>query len=162
MQWYYYVIVGFFVLCGVLYLLNQLKSKTKLPYNLNKSIFNKSEAAFYSALREAVGSRAFIAPKIGMKDFLYVISGTPEYKAHFARMAQKHVDFLLFTPDTYRPLCAIEIDGPSHNSKKVQERDAFVKRVYESVDLPLFRFKAKTAYTVKEISEALTPVIESS
>jgi hypothetical protein len=161
MEWYHYVGAAVLILALIfLSIATKAKNKKKLPYERNKSIFNKSEAAFFAALRDTVQNRFLIAPKIGLKDFLSVTKGTPDRQTHFNRIAQKHIDFLLFSPDSNAPVCAIEIDGPSHGSERTKERDAFVQQVYNHAGLPLLRFPAKTAYTKAEITEKLTALSE--
>ncbi len=163
MEWYHLVGAAVLILALIsLTLAAKAKSKKKLPYELNKSIFNKSESAFFAALRAAVQNQWLIAPKIGLKDFLSIAKGTPDRQTHFNRIAQKHIDFLLFSPNGNAPVCAIEIDGPSHNNERTRERDAFIKQIYDHAGLPLLRFPAKTTYTTAEITEKLALATSTS
>jgi hypothetical protein len=47
----------------------------------------------------------------------------------FNKIAAKHFDFLLCDKEDLSVACAIEIDDASHNSKRRQERDEFLKGV---------------------------------
>ncbi len=129
-------------------------------YTLNHSIFNKSEEAFFITLHYLVGNNAFIAPKIGLKDFLSVAGYSHERHSNFLRISQKHVDFLLFSPVTFAPICAIEIDGPTHNYEKTKRRDAFVEDTYHNAGLPLLRFKAQLIYDPVMVMDALSPYLK--
>ena len=169
----FYQILFFCIMIIIFIILfNALRNRTKnpseehpyapyLPYGLKKYIFNKSESIFFAALLKALQNQIYVAPKIGLKDFLYIRKNTRNYMAFFHRISQKHVDFLLFIPNENTPLCAIEIDGPTHQyDYETIDRDILVEQIYYEVGLPLLRFPAKTSYTTLEITEALKPFID--
>jgi ssDNA-binding Zn-finger/Zn-ribbon topoisomerase 1 len=51
--------------------------------------------------------------------------------------------------------CAIELDDGSHNSKRRQERDEFLKGVCEAAGVPLIQVPAKSAYVISEVRSLL-------
>ena len=53
-------------------------------------------------------------------------------------------------------LCVIELNDKSHNSKKRQERDAFLVSACESADLKLVQITAKDTYRITEIQPLLS------
>lgn len=77
---------------------------------------------------------------------------------YFGKISQKHVDFILCDPDTMNPLCGIELDDSSHISRKRQERDLFVERVFRDANLKLIRIPAKFGYISTEIETAVAGV----
>jgi len=70
-------------------------------------------------------------------------------------IARKHVDFLLCSTDTLKPIAGIELDDRSHEKLDRINRDHFVEEVYKVAKLPLIRFTNKNSYTLQEIREKL-------
>lgn len=135
---------------GVLFLINKFSgshSKDKssrsesgttkefLPYSLKKYFFTRSESVFYRELKEQLGNRYDIFPKVRIIDFVDVIPGAPNYSSWRNKIWSKHVDFLLCEKETHTPVIAIEVNGGSHNTAKAIARDAFVADIYETVDI---------------------------
>ena len=51
--------------------------------------------------------------------------------------------------------CAIELDDGSHNSKRRQEKDEFLKGVCEAAGVPLIQVPAKSGYVISEVRRLL-------
>lgn len=121
------------------WLLKKPKTKEDLPYKLNPRFFTKSEFAFYQELKKQVGDRYAIFPKVRLADFIEV--DVDKYKdksrwyAYWNKIKSKHLDFLLCDPETLRPVVAVELNGRSHESEKMKQRDAFIAKLYESTSL---------------------------
>ena len=62
------------------------------------------------------------------------------WKAAFARINGKSVDFLICTNDM-KPLIAIELDDNTHNQPNRKTRDDFVNSIMANTNMPLLRFK---------------------
>ena len=69
----------------------------------------------------------------------------------FNKISAKHFDFLLCDKEDLSVACAIELDDGSHNSKRRQERDEFLKGVCEAAGVPLIQIPAKSAYVISEV-----------
>lgn len=102
----------------------------------------------------AVGSRAVICPKVGLRDVFFVPRPN-DNRAAMNRIAQKHVDFLLCSPDMMRPMLGIELDDGTHHRPERRSRDELVDRVFEAGNLPLLRFAASAAYGPREILDEI-------
>ncbi|AHF07016.1 topoisomerase [Desulfitobacterium metallireducens DSM 15288] len=114
-------------------------------------------------MRQCVGNKAVICPKVGLKDIFFIDKGVgKDYMKYFGKIAQKHVDFLLCDPDSMEPLCGIELDDISHTNKKAYKRDIFVEKVYNDANLELIRISSKSGYTLSEVETALTGVFDKS
>ena len=87
----------------------EAESADKLPYR-PKKILTKAEYSFYLAMETYVRKDVAILPKVGLKEFLYIPSGTPKFGKHWARISQKHVDFLLCDKTSLYIYCAVELD----------------------------------------------------
>lgn len=135
----------------------------KLPYRVTDNFLTDTEKSFYRVLRQCVGDKAVICPKVGLKDMFFISKGVgKDYMKYFGKIAQKHVDFLLCAPDTMKPICGIELDDISHTNKKSYDRDLFVEKVYEDANFELIRISSKSGYTLSEIETALTGVFDKS
>ena len=133
-----------------------------LPYQAKDSILTDAEKSFYNNLKQCVGNRGVIFPKVGLKDVIFVSKGAGnEYMKWLNKINKKHVDFLICEPVTMKPLGGIELDDFSHTQKNKYERDVFVEQVYKSANLELIRFSAKSGYTVSEIEEQLALIFDS-
>lgn len=127
-----------------------------LPYRLRDNFLTAAELSFYHVLRGVVGERAIVLTKVNLADIFYTQNQRENPGAH-GRISQKHVDFLLCTADTMRPLVAIELDDSSHQRPDRRERDTLVNRVFETAALPLLHFPVRRAYATGEIAATLRP-----
>ena len=130
-----------------------------LPYHLLDTILSKNELAFYTVLKQVVGRKGVVCPKVGMKDLFYVDEDTgKDYMRYFGKISRKHVDFLICDSFTLRPICGVELAERGRQKSKQADRDAFVKKIYDDANLKLVRIYNKPEYTKKEIIQALTGV----
>lgn len=62
------------------------------------------ERLFYFTLRELIGDKVVICPKVSLKDIFFVNThDSKEETAWFNKIARKHLDFLLYNPGNMRP-----------------------------------------------------------
>ena len=99
-----------------------------MPYKVRRALLSPAELSFYHVLYKLVKNRVVILSKIRLADVFYVENMRSNY-SYFGRISQKHVDFVLCDPKTMKPICAIELDDKSHNSR--QKRDQFVDDVFK-------------------------------
>ena len=121
---------------------NPIKTPIKKEYvYIKKSCaMTSSELSFYKTLHEAING-CVIIPQAHLSMFLdHEIKGQ-SWKAAFARINGKSVDFLICTNDM-KPLIAIELDDNTHNQPDRKTRDDFVNSIMTNTDMPLLRFKA--------------------
>ncbi len=157
MKW----IVVIFLIIIILFFLYTQKKKTliepeeKFPYKLHLRFFTKSEYAFYKELQKQVGDKYAIFSKVRLADFIDVdidkYKNRSEWQIYWNKIKSKHVDFLLCDPETLKPMVAVELNGKSHQTEKVKERDEFVSRMYESVNL---------RFVTNHVGEDFTTTIE--
>lgn len=122
------------------------------PYHL-KYILTASEYKFYLVLRSITDLRSFIiCPKVGLKDLFEVNSGIQAREKYFAKISQKHLDFLICDSDL-RPLFAIELDDKSHKMAATQARDQFKDALFQNAGLPLYRVPTASSYSEEYIKQ---------
>lgn len=114
--------------------------KKEYVYIKKSCAMTSSELSFYKTLHEAING-CVIIPQAHLSMFLdHEIKGQ-NWKAAFARINGKSVDFLICTNDM-KPLIAIELDDNTHNQPDRKTRDGFVNSIIANTNMPLLRFKA--------------------
>jgi hypothetical protein len=135
-------------------------SHEPLPYRVRDNFLSPAELSFYHVLAAVVDARAVICPNVRLADVVFAPRST-RYMSYFARIAQKHVDFVLCDPQTMRPLVGIELDDASHDRPDRQQRDAFVDSVFQAAGLSLLHIRAQRGYASSEIAARITPYLSN-
>jgi ssDNA-binding Zn-finger/Zn-ribbon topoisomerase 1 len=127
------------------------------PYRKVKALFTPAEHSFLGVLHQAVGTNAMVFGKVRVADVVETAPGLrwSDRLRAFNRISAKHFDFLVCDRKNLSVLCAIELNDASHNSKRRQERDEFLKGVCEAVSVPLIQIPAKSAYVISEVRNLL-------
>lgn len=141
-------IVSLLLIAVIGYLLNEWvfkggKNKEyHLPYKLNPRFFTRSEFALYKELKKQVGDKYEIFPKVRLADFIEVDvdknKDRSRWYIYWNKIKSKHIDFLLCDTQTLEPKVAIELNGKSHKTEHMGQRDEFVSKVYEKINLKFF------------------------
>jgi hypothetical protein len=108
-----------------------------LLYRVRGSVLNSSEKAFFLELQKQLPESHYAFPKMRIADIIKTLDGRGYYKAR-NMILPKHVDFLV-CDSRFRPVMAIEIDGKSHRSSRVIERDEMVNEIFKGIGLKLER-----------------------
>lgn len=125
------------------------------PYKKKQYLLTIAEKNFYDVLKLAIeDTNYYICPMVRLADIIYV-DKTDERQKYFNKIQSKHIDFLLCDADTLSPMIAIELDDSSHSQKDRKERDKFVDKALETVELEIIRFKARKSYNLNEIREKI-------
>jgi hypothetical protein len=122
-------------------------------YRLRDDFVSPAELSFYRVLRDALGARYVIAPKVSLGDLFY--APHPDRGRALGlmnRIDRKHVDLLLCDPDTLAPLAGIELDDASHRRPRRAERDRLVEGVFREAGLPLLRLRVRHAYHPEDLA----------
>lgn len=137
-------------------------SSETFPYSAKATLLTPTEVRFYKTLRRLLGSKYQIAICVRIADLLSVGKETPNWRRYFNRINSKHIDFVLYDPETTRPIIAIELDDSSHAKKKRQERDEFVNKAFNVAGLPLLRVLTAANYDAAELAEKLKSTIAAT
>jgi hypothetical protein len=125
------------------------------PYRVRDDFLSPAEFSFFKVLSSLVGSRMVIQSKVRLADIFFVARPN-ENISSFNRIAQRHIDFLLCTPTTMKPVLGIELDDSTHNNSTRQQRDIFVDQVFQAAGLPLLHIPAKREYNTQEVSDQIS------
>lgn len=125
-----------------------------LPYFVREDFFSAAEASFFRVLKTVVGENLIICPKVSLAEIFYV--SHPEVNLpYFNKINRKHVDFVLCSPKTLKPVLAIELDDSSHQRADRVERDEFVDDVFATAGLRLIHVPVQRAYSTEELRSLL-------
>lgn len=133
-------------------------STEPLPYRVRDDFLSPAELSFFRVLQLAAGGHVVIACKVNLGDMFFVAASS-EKRAHRNRIDRKHVDFLLCSAKTMRPLVGIELDDSSHQRADRVERDSFVNEVFAAAGLPLLRVAARATYSPQQLAVDLAPYL---
>lgn len=113
------------------------------PYK-KKMLLTKTEYAFYNILKmKCDKNNILICPKIRMEDFLEVTDKQNKLK-YRGYIKSRHIDFMLCDSKLHL-LAGIELDDKSHNEKEAAAIDHFKDKVFQTINIPLFRVKVMQA-----------------
>jgi hypothetical protein len=124
-------------------------------------LLTTSELAFYKVLREAIADRWELSLKTRLAD----VVGCPPalWKRPFGRrIAQKHVDFVLYDPANGAIRAVVELDDPTHIRPERRKRDRFVNHLLEREAIPLVRVHVRRHYDVTQLRRRLDSAIIAS
>ena len=90
----------------------------------------------------ALARDIIIFSKVRLADVVDVNKFIPRESKAFIKIAYKHLDFLIMSPNLDL-ICAVELDDFTHDTEERQERDRFIQEVLQDCGIPLFRIKSK-------------------
>jgi ssDNA-binding Zn-finger/Zn-ribbon topoisomerase 1 len=136
----------------------------EFQYQKLEVLFTPAERSFLGVLKMAANDDIEVFGKVRVADVITPRKGQDrsKWQTAFNKISAKHFDFLLCNKNDLTPICAIELNDSSHNSKKTKNRDAFLEGACQSAGLPLVQIKAKATYKVIEIKEAISSYIPNS
>lgn len=123
-----------------------------IPYKLNKNLFTDIERFFYKVLRDITNKMdLIIMTKVRLADIIYTKDTNYTY---FNKIKAKHIDFVLIDNDGNIKLL-IELDDKSHNEPNRKQRDEFLNKIFENLNIKLLRIPAKYSYNTKELEKKI-------
>lgn len=139
------------------FLAEQQKGQIQYPYKLCDSLLTPTEMQFYVILREATDATICVKPR--MAD---ILKAPRDDRASFARISQKHTDFILCDPATMRPILAVELDDKSHERADRRARDEFVDKAMQAAKLPILHVKVRQRYDLAELRASINTSLSPS
>jgi len=127
-----------------------------LPVTSKRWFFSQSERALFLKLLEAIdGTRYSIFPNVRLNDIFMIGKYSKNQRGTYARLRDKHVDFLIVEGKDFCPVLAIELDGESHDNETQQYRDEVKNTAFRSAGLTLIRLDARQQHSLESIREGL-------
>jgi Protein of unknown function (DUF2726) len=123
----------------------------RLPYRLREQFMSTPELALLRTLREMVGTRYIICPKVALNDVFYIVR--PNENVHFFnKIFRKHVDFLLCDPNSLRPVIGVELVKPVARNE-TRDADQFMENLFLSAGLPLVHVPSSERYAQQDVAQ---------
>lgn len=126
-----------------------------LPYFSRETLLSDGELAFYEVLRWSIPEGVAISMKVRLADVLDCSSAARQ-QGYFAKVSQKHLDFVLYDVVTTRILAAVELDDRSHQRRDRQRRDQFLEEAMSTAGVSLLRIPAAAHYDARKLRELVT------
>ena len=118
---------------------NEVTTIDNYPYH-RKYLLTANECGFYKSLKPIADKYSIhILSKVRISDIIEVNKGlnNSERTTAFNKIKSKHFDFVITDPKNLYVLCAIELDDKSHERIDRQQRDYFIDKLCETVNLPI-------------------------
>jgi ssDNA-binding Zn-finger/Zn-ribbon topoisomerase 1 len=131
------------------------------PYKLRDDFLSDAEASFYRLIKQMFGETFTICPKVSLGDIVYISTRNDHFQAYRNKIDRKHIDFLICDAKTIKPRFAIELDDASHQRDARLQRDEFVDRVFQAMELPLVRVPVQNAYNTQELGDCFKAALAS-
>jgi hypothetical protein len=119
-------------------------------FSAHESLLTPAERSFYGVLLQVLKGRLVVFAKVRLCDVL-----KHGNRQSLNKISQKHVDFVLCTPDRLAPVLAIELDDKSHSTPHRKERDEFVDLAFGAADLPIVHVPVKRSYSTAEVEATI-------
>lgn len=137
---------------------NQIK-KSQYRYYAKSYIMTSRENECFKILNEIFSSKWFVVPQVHLSVLLdYRVKGQ-NLNAAFRHINGKSVDFVLIGKESYKVICAIELDDSTHSKPDRIERDVEIERMFKEAGIPLARISKFESMTKPELAKAITDVI---
>jgi hypothetical protein len=126
----------------------------RLHYKKQSALFTKAEINFLKTLEKIVTNPSVaIFGKVRIADIItpQTTTNSKGWWRLFNKISSKHVDYVLCDRNDYSVICVIELNDKSHNTTKAKQRDAFVRKAYQSAGIELVEIKASRYYDVNKV-----------
>ena len=140
---------------------NELKEKLK---DSRDDIEHNSEKLLDLLLTDILSREEFQSytykHQYSLRDLIPDSEDLPEDELRYARNENTHVDFLLYSKISKKPLLAIEVDGYKFHKEgtKQHERDKLKNSIFEKIGLPYLRLGTQESGEEERIISALNEI----
>lgn len=137
---------------------NQIK-KSQYKYYAKSYVMTSRENECFKILNEVFSSKWFVIPQVHLSALLdYRVKGQ-NWNAAFRHINGKSVDFVLIGKESFKVICAIELDDSTHNRPERKERDVEIERIFKEASIPLARISKFESMTKPELAKTITDAI---
>ena len=138
--------------------------KSEFEYRKVGPLFTAAERSFLGVLKLAVNEEFEVFGKVRVADVITPKKGQQrsDWQRSFNKISAKHFDFLLCKKDNLTPICAIELNDKSHNSKQRKTRDDFLRSACGTAHLTLIEISAQATYQLENVREQLSEILPTS
>src|SRR3989344_4532815 len=131
------------------------KEKAKYSYKRKQFFLTAAEHKCYDALVAAVGADYYVFAQVHLPTLLAHTVRGQDWRAAFAHINRKSVDFVLCDKVYISPKLAIELDDKSHERPDRIERDVEVERILKEAGIPLLRLENHGNFNPSDIARRI-------
>lgn len=128
---------------------NNITDYSKI-YEKNEYLLTSTELKFYKLLKG-------ITDKLELSLFtqvsLYGIVKNKNFK-DFNKIKSKSIDYVITEKNCKIKLC-IELDDKTHNKQKRIERDEFINKLFNDLDIKLLRIPVESYYNIEKLEQKI-------
>lgn len=136
--------------------------KAQYRYYAKSYVMTSRENECFKILNEIFSSKWFVVPQVHLSALLdYRVKGQ-NWNAAFRHINGKSVDFVLIGKESYKVICAIELDDSTHSKRDRMERDAEIERMFKGARIPLARITRFESMAKSEIAKVITDAINAN
>jgi hypothetical protein len=122
-------------------------------------VINGTEARIYAKLLQVVPAGYWVFPQVRLADVVYPVHPNRSlWQSAQNRLALKHVDFAIVRMNDRMCAVVIEVDGPDHERRIQQQRDAFKDAALRAAGIPVVRLVARE-YAPAELAQRLAGIL---
>lgn len=113
------------------------EKEERYPYVKKQYLMTNREREFFMKLQEQYGKEYYIIPQVPLSKIVDVNHYEKHQWGYRSKIDKKTLDYVLFDPVYFTPQMVIELDDSSHELPERKERDNFVDKVLEQVQIPI-------------------------
>ena len=117
-----------------------------------RCLLTPTEAQFHACLESISGARCRIVCKPRLADFIQHHSGI----GSFAKISQRHVDFLICRTEDWMPMVGIELDQHLPDQPMRSHRNEVVAALFAKVGIPLLQIHVSELFEVEKLTGKLS------
>lgn len=130
----------------------------KKYYNSKQYIITLNELKLYKILLEIAKNLNLIL--LCQVSLYNIIESKNKYDGYFNKIKSKSIDFVLVKENNCKIELCIELDDKTHQYKNRIERDLFINKLFEQLNIKLLRIKSSKDYDEKKLKQTILKYIE--
>ena len=138
---------------------NAARAARKYAYKRKWYLLTKSELRFFHTLLGVVHNFYYVVPQVHLSSLLDHKTWGQNWRGALSRIQRKSVDYVICSRHELTPVCAVELDDPSHNEPDRAERDKLVEALFKEAGIPLIRIKTQEQDNVDLLRARLGKVV---
>lgn len=124
-------------------------------YYLKNTLMDSAyEKIFFETINNIINDNYIIIPHVSLRE---VFSPKNVYE-DIGNLAKYHIDFFIYKKEDYKPICAIEINGYSHQEEKQIVADTFKRELFNQYSILYIVFKNEDVGNKNKIIKTLNRI----
>lgn len=129
-------------------------------YITNKYVMTQTELIFYRELKTITDKLGLIIfPQVDLKSIIQIKEKNDITSLN--KINRKSIDYTIVEKNNCKIVCCIELNDYTHNRQSRKESDKFKEKIFEEVNIPLFREEVKYKYDLEKIENQIKQCIEN-